>query len=120
MLCAQVFDRAEALARVDGDEEFLKEIAELFLAECPRYLQEIGDALHAADAGTLGRAAHTLKGAVGNFVAAPAFEAAFALERLARAGDLDGSAEAFAAVRREVEHLQAALAEVVHGDALAA
>jgi len=41
---------AELLARFDGDSELLKELAGIFLTECPKLLDDIRAALGAADA----------------------------------------------------------------------
>jgi PAS domain S-box-containing protein len=74
------FDMAAALDRVDGDTELLKELAGLFLGECPQWMAEIRQAIDQRDATKLHQAAHTLKGSVGNFGARAAFEAAQRLE----------------------------------------
>ena len=55
------------------------------------------------DAASLKLAAHTLKGAVGNFVAKPAFEAALRLETLARDGNLTGIRTAQAELEKELD-----------------
>ena len=49
-----VVDLELALARVGGDEELLREIAVLFIEECPRALVEIQEAVAAGDATTAG------------------------------------------------------------------
>ena len=77
---------AELLARFDGDSELLKELAGIFLAECPKMLEEIRAALSAADSKALERAAHTLKGSVGNFAMPGPWESAQRLELLAKSG----------------------------------
>jgi HPt (histidine-containing phosphotransfer) domain-containing protein len=63
-------------------------MAPLFLEEYPRFLAQIQEAIDKKDPSSLSYAAHTLKGSVGNFAASDAFEAAFALERFGRQGDL--------------------------------
>ena len=60
-------DRRLALSRVGGDMELLREIAALFLEECPRSLLEIHQAVTGEDAAKLENAAHSLKGSVANF-----------------------------------------------------
>ena len=77
------FDMAAALERVDGDMELMKELAGLFLGECPRRMADIHRAIDRRDGPELQRAAHYLKGSVGNFGARRAFEAAGRLERTA-------------------------------------
>jgi HPt (histidine-containing phosphotransfer) domain-containing protein len=70
------------------------EMIRLFLADCPQRLAEIKDAIRRGDAEALGRAAHTLKGSIGNFAAKKAFVAAQRLEIMGRAGKLDKASEA--------------------------
>src|SRR5262249_40630422 len=57
-----VFDAEVALRSVGGDRELLKEVIDVYFAECPRWLTEIGAAVARGEAATLRRAAHTLKG----------------------------------------------------------
>ncbi|MBP3954499.1 response regulator [Gemmata sp. G18] len=84
-----VVDRAAALRCMAGDEDLLREIAGLFVRECPRQLGELRAALGAGDAPGVRRAAHTIKGAVGNFGAKGAVELANRIEALAKTGALD-------------------------------
>src|ERR1043166_8359172 len=81
-------DREAILSRVEGDSTLLKELVDIFLADAPRLLGEIRESIHQNDAHALGRTAHLLKGAVGNFGAAAAHQAALELETLARDGNL--------------------------------
>jgi two-component system sensor histidine kinase/response regulator len=82
---------AELLARFDGDSELLKELAGLFLQGCPRMLEDIREAPRAADTNALERAAHALKGSVGNFAMPGPWETAQRLELLAKSGQLSGA-----------------------------
>jgi len=88
-----VVDLELALARVGGDEELLREIAVLFIEECPRALADIQEAVAAGDAGKLENAAHALKGSVANFGAKNAVDAAFRLEQMGRANQMTGAEE---------------------------
>jgi signal transduction histidine kinase/CheY-like chemotaxis protein len=106
-----VFDRKQALARVEGDMELMREIIGLFLDEYGNLMEEIRDSIKAGDAKKLERAAHTLKGMVGNFGAERAQKAALKLEKIGREGGLDGAEEAFHELEREVERLKKALDE---------
>ena len=90
-----LLDRAVALERVGGDPQLLQEIAQLFLEQAPELIDQMRTALAAGDAKVLERAAHTFKGAVGNFGAEPALEAAKTLEFIARGGDLARAQGAF-------------------------
>ena len=83
------FDRSSALARVGGDLDLLKEIVAVFVAEAPEWLE----ALEVAAAGTEGAAlrsiAHKIKGAADTCGVRGGFDAAFALEKLAKDGAFD-------------------------------
>jgi len=82
-------DCAVALERLGGDEELLREVASLFLDEYPQLMHEIRSAAETRDADALQRAAHSMKGSVSNFGADGVYQAAFALEKKGRAGDLE-------------------------------
>ena len=105
----EVFDRDATLARVDGDLEFLMELVELFLEDSPKLLSRIRDAVARGDSKALERAAHTLKGSVGNFDAKATFEAALKLENMGRNEDLSNAEEAYSALEEELERLKPAL-----------
>ncbi len=103
---------AAVLERMDGDVELLKELAGLFLNECPRQMAEIRQAITQRDASRLMQTAHTIKGSVGNFGAREAVEAARRLEIDANEHDW-GQAEAdWAALKRAVGRLEPALIEL--------
>jgi HPt (histidine-containing phosphotransfer) domain-containing protein len=105
----EVLDMSQALGHVDGDEALLREVAGMFLEDCPRLLSEVREAFERGDAHGLGRAAHALKGSVGNFGARAAFEAARRLELMGKGGDLARAGEALAALEAEMERLALAL-----------
>jgi HPt (histidine-containing phosphotransfer) domain-containing protein len=96
-------DRDAALGRVGGDVDLLKEIAGVFLDDCPRSLAELRDAAARGDCVGAERAAHGLKGAASNFGAGHVVAAALRIEQMGRAGKLDDFAPA-------LESLEAALA----------
>jgi PAS domain S-box-containing protein len=95
----RTMDHAAALARVEGDAGLLSEMAELFLNNSPKLLEEMRRAVERRDAAALERAAHTLKGSVANFGAREPFEAAEKLEQAALQGDFSSALNAF----RELE-----------------
>jgi len=106
-------DEALALSRVGGDVDLLKEVIELFLDDYPGTFEKIKNAVAASDASALEHHAHSLKGSVSTFGANRAFEAAFALEKQGRSGDLRGVQEglfqldqALEALRPELQLLQ--------------
>jgi signal transduction histidine kinase/DNA-binding response OmpR family regulator/HPt (histidine-containing phosphotransfer) domain-containing protein/HAMP domain-containing protein len=107
------FDKGAALDGLGGDEEVLREMATAFLADCPRTLANLRQALTDGDAERITAAAHSLKGAVGYFAAEGALEAARKVETAAGEGDLKGAQEAFAQLSVELSRLTPALEAVV-------
>lgn len=105
----QVLNRHELLDRIGGDAEFLQELAEMFLQQRRELVEQVHAALRTQDAGALARAAHTLKGCVGNLGAGPAFEAARRVEMLARGGQLDEAGRAAVELEAEVLRFEEAL-----------
>jgi two-component system, sensor histidine kinase and response regulator len=100
-----VVDGAALLAGIDGDRRLLRELVRLFLADCPQRLAELKAAIRRGDAGAIGRAAHTLKGSVGNFAAQKAFAACQRLEKIGRDGDLGNAGQAWVTLESEVAFL---------------
>ena len=103
------YDHDAALARLEGDLELLAEVAESFREEAPDLLSEIRRSIAQQDPDGLERSAHTLKGAVGNFSAAPAFEGALGLEMMGKRQEMDGAEAAFDDLEQNVASLRDAL-----------
>jgi PAS domain S-box-containing protein len=109
-------DREAALERLGGDVNLLSELASLFLGNSDSMLAKIREASACGDALALERAAHALKGSVGNFAAEEAYQAALDVEYHARQGLLTGAAEACERLERAMVRLRPcieALAETV-------
>ena len=102
-------DVQEALDRVGGDSELLHELADVFLADCPRLWHNIAEALAKGDARQLARAAHTLKGSVATFGARAAQALAQQLELQGREGNLTHAADTVARLDGELQRLKSAL-----------
>ncbi len=107
-----VLDEAELMRRVGGDPGLLEELVALFLESLPERLAALRVAIEQRDRHALERAAHTLKGSVGNFSARSAFEAALRLEGMGREGDLGQAETAVAALEAEIARLKPALASL--------
>jgi two-component system, sensor histidine kinase and response regulator len=88
------FDSKGALDRVGGDVDLLKDIARVFLDDCPRSLEELRTAAARGDGRVVERVAHGLKGAASNFGAGCVVAAGFSIEQMGRAGKLDDFAAA--------------------------
>jgi HPt (histidine-containing phosphotransfer) domain-containing protein len=109
----QVFDLSMMLAQVEGDQELLAELVELFVEDCPHLLSEIKQAVVRGDGEGLARAASSLKGAASNFGARGVVTLT---TRLEEAGRAEQSAEAgiiCATLEAEIERLNTALGALV-------
>ena len=103
------FEWEAALESVGGDEAMLRELAEMFFAECPKLMQQIRAHIAGADGPELRRAAHTLKGSAHVFGAEKTAEAAHRLEEIGREEAFADAAEALALLEDEVARLLPAL-----------
>jgi PAS domain S-box-containing protein len=102
---SDILDRQTLWERVAGDADLLREITELFLADCPERLLELHEALTHQDCPALARAAHRLKGALGNISANHALAAVRRVETAARTGDIQAATEALARLENELARL---------------
>ena len=107
-----VLDHEVAMARVGGDVELLKELAQLFLEEYPRLMAELRAAYEHGDATQVEHTAHGLKGSVANFGAKRAVDAAYQIEQLGRAGKLGPVADALQSLDLALLALHAELAQL--------
>lgn len=85
----QLLDRDAALERLDGDEELLQEIVEIFLEDAPRLFLALKQARLDRDQKTTERQAHSLKGASANVGAVHLQASCLAAEAHAKAGRWD-------------------------------
>jgi two-component system sensor histidine kinase/response regulator len=98
----KVVDKDQILDRVGGDLELLSEVIGLFVDDYPLTLSEIRGAIQQSDPESLGKAAHTLKGAVSNFGAHSAVQAALTLEDMAKNKDMTGAVTALENLEAEI------------------
>jgi PAS domain S-box-containing protein len=103
------FDPAGALDQAGDDREFLCELIGMYTEQATAQIQQLRQALADGDAETLMRTAHTIKGAVGNFQAKPAADAAFAVEMIGRESRLPDAPAAVEALEAEMNRLGAEL-----------
>src|SRR5277367_6143367 len=99
-------DEALALSRVGGDFDLLREVVQLFLNDYPNALEKIRIAVNSHDPSGVEHYAHSLKGSVSTFGAQEAFDAALALERKGRSGDLTGAEESLRKLENVFEALR--------------
>ena len=100
---------AAALNNVDGDVEFLRDLAEIYDEQAPELLEAIDAAIRSGDWESLERNAHSLKGASGTLGSQSAFDVALTLERAGRDRQADGLDELLAALQDDVNDLQQSL-----------
>jgi len=106
----EIIDREELMSRLDGDMELLEELFELFVEDYPQFLGDIEAAIQNCDGQKLKQAAHTLKGAVGNFAAKKAFDLAFQLEMMGQEEQFQGAQEVFDELKTAIEEIKQVLA----------
>ena len=99
------WNAAALLARVGGDEEIARELARLFINECPRMLEAVRNGVASRSAAEIKRSAHLLKGSVSNFTETGAAAAALELECLGREERLDDAPAALARLEQELDAL---------------
>jgi CheY-like chemotaxis protein len=108
---AASWNRAEALDRIGGDEELLRDLCHIFLEESPKLLQKLQQAVVAGDSDGVMRAAHSLKGEAGYLGADGTSRAARQLEEMGRNNDLSRAGDTLAVLELEVAGLHLNLKE---------
>ena len=76
---------------MDGDEQLLRTVVEVFLADAPQQIQELKSSELAGSCEEMRRQAHSLKSAAGSAGALVLQELAQDLELAGEAGDLSGA-----------------------------
>jgi HPt (histidine-containing phosphotransfer) domain-containing protein len=107
-----ILDQETLLARIDSDAELLQELIEVFFDDYPRLLTNLRQAITEGNNQALMQTAHTLKGALSEFSARAAWEAALELERLGLCGDFQGAEAACAVLVDAIDDLKHALASL--------
>jgi two-component system, sensor histidine kinase and response regulator len=102
-------NEVEILERVQGDRKLLAEIIELFDASSEMSLQQIALSVQAQDANAVARAAHTLKGSIGNFGQGRAYHVTVEIEVAARNGDMTSVASSLPRLHAAIQELKTAL-----------
>ena len=108
-------DRASLLERVEGDQELLVEMVQLFQHDAPSLVAAMSEAFQKGDMAVLERSAHSLKGAASNLSASAAAAAAMQLEKDAKNKDAAAAKASLQGVDRAVQALLPALAELCEG-----
>ena len=91
------------------DRALVKKLAALFLETTPKLMSDIRQAVAQGDTTRLERAAHTLKGSLGQIQAIGAYESAFALEALGHKHDLTNAAALSLRLETQLEAVNATM-----------
>lgn len=91
-----------ALSYVDGDIQFLAELAEIFLQDYPRLMDEMRQSILLGNHSALERAAHTLKGRLAFFGLNFMRDKAFGLEMMGRERKSANTTQALAEFESEM------------------
>ncbi len=105
----QLLDTDEALRRLGGDRELLRELADVLFDAYPMQLSELREAIARRDRVSMRRTAHTLKGELANFGARTASAAAWRLESEPDSSDWRDVERWFATLELEIEHVRPSL-----------
>jgi two-component system, sensor histidine kinase and response regulator len=116
-LTKAVLDPSEALGRLGGDKELLSELIQVFLKDYPRQMAEVRNSTERNDWTGLERAAHSLKGSVGNFGKGRVFDLALELEQCAQNANSERCMKVSRALEEELETLKVELERLVVGKA---
>lgn len=100
-----VFDCAAALAKFDGDKDFLEEIIGIFLRCIPDQMASLKTAMEQDELSAVAESAHAIKGGVASLGAAPAYAAALELEHAARQGKVSSLTQAHERLLQEIDRL---------------
>lgn len=111
-IVSSALDYEAVVERWGGDRELVRELAQLFIQDCPGSLGEVRRAIAAKNAARLLECAHALKGSVANFSTSAA-AAAHRLERMGEEGKLEGASEVFEELEQEIAELLPALQAIV-------
>jgi CheY-like chemotaxis protein/HPt (histidine-containing phosphotransfer) domain-containing protein len=97
-----LWDPTKALQKVDGDEQLLHELVQIFLNESPKQMQSLEDAIETGDPEKLERTAHNLKGELGYLGLSDAARKALALESMGQQRSLQSAAKLFTTFQAEL------------------
>jgi len=103
-----------ALARLrelgrPGEPDLLGELIDLYLADAPKLMNDLRQAVWREDAAAARKIAHTLKGSCGNLGTERLARLCLSLETLAKTGSLNGAEQTLADMERESQAVNNAL-----------
>ncbi|MGC9030546.1 MAG: Hpt domain-containing protein [Desulfomonilaceae bacterium] len=105
----------ELMDRLGGDMELLEHLLTIFLQDYEQCRGLVQGAIAEGDGDSLHKWAHRVKGALGNFAAHAAYEAAQRLEQIGSSGDLSGAEAAWSELQAEIVRVRSALESLIKG-----
>lgn len=108
-LLKPLMDVGSTLKRLGNDVDLFNQIIQIYLEDSPELFASARRAVAEGDAPGLRRAAHSLKGLAATMSAANAVAAAFHLEQLGAAGELDDAPGPLKQLELRLAELNAAL-----------
>ena len=99
----------DVLERIDGDDELLLDLINIFLDDTPAQIRKLQAALDAGDMRVAERLAHSIKGASANMGVKDLCSAAYAGEMAAKQDNLDGAKQAYLNIEREYRRAESAM-----------
>ncbi|MGE0084108.1 MAG: ATP-binding protein [Desulfococcaceae bacterium] len=101
-----IFDRDDLLERLEGDEQFLKELTGIYLEDMVKQIRNLQQSIAEKDAESAGKKAHLIKGSSANISAYAMRDTALRIEQTAKKGDLNTAAGELAQMEMEFERLR--------------
>jgi two-component system, sensor histidine kinase and response regulator len=99
----------EHLRELGGGDEFVREVADMYLQDSAMRIDTIRAAVLAGNAVALADAAHALKSSSGNIGAKKVHRLATELERIGNSGAINGAVRVLDRLAAEYDHVEAAL-----------
>lgn len=96
----------------EGGTEFLRELIAIYLADTPKLLAQLEEALACQDAGVAKRSAHTIKGSSANFGAEQFSRLAQEIEAACKANNLGAATSALPDFKRHFAQVAEALQQL--------
>ena len=103
------FDVEAALSQVDGNEELLRKLVELFFEDCPKHLAAIEAAINNGDASALADEAHGMKGSLKMLALKEPLDPVNELEEMGKSGDLSAARDSLDCLKQRIAKLNPVL-----------
>jgi len=110
----EIFNQGAFATRVEGDEELMRELLEIFLEQAPQQITEMHLAVKSQDAGRLQGQAHSLKGAAASISAEALKEVASLLEQVGKSQNLTQATTLLVQLGEQFEALEKVLDDYLH------